>query len=201
MPKVTLISGYCLLALLSGIVGCHTGRDSPTAISIPANSFSMQINGRVWKPYQNSTDPCYSTFKMQASSLGLIPFYSFYAWRDSIGRADFRSQDALTIQIMGVTKPGVYPLNGTWKANFESHVTLNLKQATGANKRYINSPDRTPFVVTVRELITDTPTFIPSLIGSFAGTLYAEDDRNDSLVIDQGTFAFQKGTSNFHHCQ
>ncbi|MEZ0483381.1 DUF5025 domain-containing protein [Fibrella aquatica] len=200
MPKVTLISGYCLLALLSGIVGCHTDRDSPTAIPIPANSFSMQINGRDWKPYQNSTDPCYSTFKMQASALNHIPFYRFYAWRDSIGRADTRSQDALTIQIMNVTEPGAYPLNGTWKAHFESYVTLNMKQASGANKRYINSPDRTPFVVTVRELITDIP-FVPGLIGSFAGTLYAEDDSNDSLVINQAAFAFLKLTSNFDHCQ
>ncbi len=102
---------------------------------------------------------------------------------------------------MNVTKAGVYPLNGTWKANFESYATFRVIQPDGKSRHFSNAPDRTPFVVTVRELITDTPSFIPSLTGSFSGTLYAEDNHNDSLVINQGTFAFLKATSNFDHCQ
>ncbi len=91
-------------------------------------------------------------------------------------------------------------LDGTWKANFESYATFRVIQPNGKSKHFANASDRTPLVVTLRELITDTPTFIPSITGSFAGTLYAEDNRNDSLVIDRGTFAFLKPTSNFNQC-
>lgn len=189
---------YGLIVLLCVVTGC---REQTTEPKQAVNFFSMSVNGQTWKPSQSAQDPCFGTFWMQYGSAGGTPRYLFLAYYDSLGRADFRSQDVLIMQVMGITKPGTYSLTGTWKSNFESYTIFRRQLPNGQSRRYVNDPARGSFTVTVSEwYIRPSSVIIPSLRGTFSGTLYAEENPSDSVVIRRGGMAFIRPTSSTDQC-
>ena len=199
-PQSQIILTYTLLLALNWTVGCK--QTEPVKARVPVNYFSMQVNGQLWTPYQDSTDPCNSTYsgnysELQYASGVVIPFYLFLAYRDPGGQTGVDSDNYLRIQAMNVTKPGLYLLDGTYKENFDSYLTFNVKQVAGKSKRYVNNPNRRPFEINVEEITYRENASIPSIKGSFEGVAYNEIDVFDSLIIEKGKFNF-KYMGNYH---
>ena len=190
-----------LLLLISiGLLGCQ--RQEETKPKTPVNYFSMHVNGQLWTPYQDPIDPCRSTYsgqytELQYSSGEIKPFYRFVAYRDSTGRADVYSDTYLRMQVMNVTKPDAYILNGFYGEDFDSFITFKVEQPDGSFKRYTNNARRIPMVVYVDEISFMKNVSIPSIKGTFSGVIYNETNPSDSLIIEQGRYNF-KYMGGFH---
>jgi len=174
------IALFCLLSCKS---------DEPKA-KVAISTFSMRVNGQEWKPFEDKNDPCSSTYAGISGGYGDKPLFTIYAYRDPTGRADAYSKNLLRLQITNVTKPGTYPLDGTYKEDFDSYFLFVVQQPTGKSKFYVNDPKRSPFVVNVTEIPVKKGYVIPGLKGSFSGILYNEADPSESIVIEQGAFSF-----------
>lgn len=189
---------YSSLIIVSLLMGC---KHEEPKIRAAINSFSMQVNGQLWTPFQSKDDPCTSTYSGSYADLGDIPFYTIYAYRDPAGRADAYSDNLLRMQVMNVTEPGVYQLNGTYKEDFDSYFLFVVQQPAGNATFYVNDPSRSPFIVNVAEIPTRKLATIPGIKGFFSGILYNEADPSDSLIIEKGKFAFDTmSASDKYHC-
>jgi hypothetical protein len=161
----------------------------------------MQVNGEVWTPYQEKDDPCNSTYSVQYADYGIIPLYTIYAYRDPAGRYDAYSENLLRMRVMNVTEPGMYPLDGTYKEDFDSYIIFAAQQPTGDAKRFVNDTSKSSFVVNVQELTPGVYSSTKGIKGSFSGILYNEADPSDSLTIEKGEFTFKVVGANYdHHC-
>lgn len=155
----------------------------------------------MWIPFQAKDDPCNSTYTCQFANLGEIPLYTFYAYRDPEGISDGTSDNLLRMRVMNVTEPGAYPLDGSYKEDFDSYIIFAVQQSTGNVKRYVNDPGRSPFVINVQELFPTKYSTSKGIAGSFSGILYNEADPSDFLTIEKGEFAFNILGANYsHHC-
>ena len=171
-------------------------QEAPKA-KVSINTFSMQVNGEKWTPFQDKNDPCSSTYIGTYSTLSeIIPFYTVYAYRDPQGRADADSENLLRMRVMNVTRPGTYLLNGTYKEDFDSYLMFQMQKPNF--RRYVNDPARSPFVVNVQEFIPIKGSPTKGIKGSFSGILYNEKDPSDSLIIEKGTFVFNVVNSSRH---
>lgn len=189
---------YSTFFVVSLLIGCK--QEEPKA-RVPINSFSMEVNGQLWTPFQSKDDPCTSTYGGHSADLGEIPIYTIYAYRDPAGIDDATSDNLLRIRIMNVTKPGAYPLDGTYKEDFESYFIFAVQQPAGNAKRYVNDPGRSPFVINVQELIPIKYSSTKGIKGFFSGILYNEADPSDSLTIEKGEFTFNiVNVNNDVHC-
>ena len=198
LPAKYLFSGlfWSILVLLTG---CKSNKSEEPKPPVVMNSFSMRVNDQEWKPFQSKEDPCNSTYAGSASALNENPFYVISAYRDPTGRADAYSENLLRLQVMNVTKPSIYPLDGTYKENFDSYIIFVTQRPK--HGRYVNMPSRSPFVVTVTEIPVKKGYVIPGLKGTFSGILYNEQDPSDSLVIEKGEFNFYTmGARSDLHC-
>ena len=197
LPANFLIT-YCAIFITSLLSGC---KEEEAKARVSINSFSMEVNGQLWMPFQSKDDPCASTYGGHSSDLGEIPIYTIYAYRDPAGIDDATSDNLLRIRIMNVTKPGAYPLDGTYKEDFESYFIFAVQQPAGNAKRYVNDPGRSPFVINVQELIPIKYSPTKGIKGSFSGILYNEADPSDSLTIENGKFTFNIVNVNYdRHC-
>jgi hypothetical protein len=125
--------------------------------------------------------------------------YTFYAYRDPKGIDDGYSENLLRIQIMNVTGPGTYFLDGSYKEDFDSYILFKAQLPGNDPKLYINDPLRSQFQVKIDQQIPIKDSPSKGVIGSFWGTLYDEDNPADSLVIENGKFIFR--VVNYHdHC-
>ena len=148
------------------------------------NSFSMNVNGQVWTPFQSEDDPCSSTYSGHHGFLNEMPFYTIYAYRDPEGIADAFSENLLRISVKNVTTLGDYLLDGTYKEDFDSsYIIFVVQQPTGNSKRYVNDPQRSPFIFNVEKFFPRKNAISTGIKGSFSGILYNEADPSDSLTI------------------
>lgn len=193
--RIVHFSFFTLLLLL----GCK--RDEiRTKVSV--NSFSMQVNKQVWTPFQAKDDPCTSTYTCQYGHLGETPFYTIYAYRDPNGTANAESENLLRLQVMNVTEPGSYRLDGTYQKDFDSYLIFQTRNSAGNVRRYISDFRRSPVVFYVDDLYVRPGASIPSIRGSFSGVLYNEGNPADSLTIEKGTFNFNYVGVNYNrHCK
>lgn len=188
---------HSLLATAITLLGCQRLEPAPAASkTTPVNQLSMRINGQAWSPYQPPADPCKATYYGQYGELNYggskqQTQYLIRAYRDSTGRADAYSTTVLGIQLIDVAKPGSYVLKGSWKEDFVAYAVFKISTSPTAYKRYVNQPNRHPFTVIVTEITREKYAYIPGIIGTFSGTLYNEDNPNDSLKIDQGNFTLR----------
>ncbi len=186
---------YSIFLLVLLLISCK--HEEPKA-RVPINFFSMQIDGQLWTPFQSKEDICVSTYHCSFAHYGNSPLYTIYAYRDPTGRADAYSENLLRLRVMNVTEPGTYPLDGSYKEDFDSYIIFQIQQPTGNPKRYVNDHFRSPFIIQVNEIFQPEGSAIPGIKGSFSGTLYNEDDLLDSLVIENGDFTFKYLGNN--HC-
>jgi hypothetical protein len=198
LPAKYLFSGL-FWAILVLLTGCKSKEREEPKPPVVMNSFSMRVNDQEWKPFQSKEDPCSSTYAGLASGSNENPFYVIFAHRDPTGRADAYSENLLRLQVMNVTKPGTYLLDGTYKENFDSYIIFVTQRPKHA--RYVNMPSRWPFVVNVTAITNWKKLVIPGIKGSFSGVLYNEADPSDSLVIEKGEFNFYTmGARSDLHC-
>ena len=187
--KILVISGVLMGTVL--LTSCNKSVEEPKAkAKVAINFFSMQVNGQVWTPYQVPNDPCTSTFSGIYGGIGEKPIYTFNAYRDPTGKANAYSENLLRMQLVNVTEPGLYLLDGTYKKDFDSYFMFQMQQPTGNFKLYVNIPQRYPCVVNVEAIATKKGYTIPGIKGTFVGVVYNEDNPLDSLVIEKGKFAF-----------
>ncbi|WP_162053727.1 DUF5025 domain-containing protein [Pontibacter pamirensis] len=180
---------YSIVLLLLLLMSC---KDEEPEARVPVDSFSMEVNDRLWTPFQSKEDTCVSTYSYSFSHYGSAPVYTIYAYRDPTGRADAYSENLLRMRVMNVTKPGTYPLYGSYKEGIDaSYIIFQIQQSMGNPKRYVNDPSRRPFIIQVNEIPLKERRTIPGIKGSFSGTLYNEDNLLDSLVIKKGKFTFK----------
>ncbi len=190
-----LILSCTLFLLFLMLTGCKG--DEPKA-KVRTNTFSMSINGKQWLPYQDPDNPCYSTFIGSIAGPGV---YRISAYRDPSGAAEWWSENLLRMQVLNVTEPGIYFLEGTYKEDFDSYFMFQIRPTMDNYSRYVNDPTRGDFVVHVHEFLPAR--LIPSkgLRGSFYGILYNEDNPLDSLIIENGEFTFDYiGAGYERHC-
>ena len=173
---------------------CKQQEEQPEAKK-PVASFSMLVNGKEWKPYQNPKDPCSSTFYAATGMLGWmgeeLPFYTVHAYCDLSGRGDAHSENLLRMQVMNTIAPGIYILDGSYKKDlFDSYIIFQTRKSTGDVKRYINDPKRKAFTVTIEAFLPVKGLSYKGIKGTFEGVVYNEDTPSDSLIIDKGNFTF-----------
>lgn len=185
--KIKSISFYSLLLAVFVLLGCEEEERKPR--TVPLNSFSMDVNGKDWKPYEEEGNPCYSTFSGTVNG-GSPPRYTFYAYRDPAGIAEWWSENMLRMQLREVPEPGPYLLDGTYKEDFDSYFMFQTREDLENHNRYVNDPERSDFAVTVQEFIPGRYSSTKGIKGSFSGILYNEADPLDSLVIENGEFTF-----------
>ncbi len=184
---------------VSVFISCKEEERKPR--TIPLNSFSMQVNGEVWEPFQEEDNPCYSTFAGTFGHYGEMPMYTIYAYRDPAGIAEWLSENMLRMRVMNVTEPGTYLLDGTYKEDFDSYFMFQTREDLENHNRYVNDPGRSAFVVIVKEFIPGRYSSTKGIKGSFSGILYNEVDLLDSLIIEKGEFTFAfVGAGYDNHC-
>lgn len=174
-------------------MGCHTKDVSPGRV--PLNAFFMYLDGAYWEPVLSDTDPCYGTYHCSMNGRG---YYGITAHRDPNGIRNASSQDYLRMELINVDKPGLYPLEGTYRTQFTSFLTFSRgRLSEGPRVRYVNRPDRHPFVVEIERLLPIKYLSYPGIEGTFRGFAYNESDDADSLFID-GRFTFGMVGGNDH---
>jgi len=198
--KISAIGSIILGA--AWLMGCGKSAEELNAkAKVAINYFLMEMNGQVWTPYQDPGDPCTSTFSGISGGIGEKPLYTFSAYRDPTGRTDAYSENLLRMQLLNVTEPALYLLEGTYKKDFDSYFIFQMRQPAGEVKRYTNIPQRYPFVVNVEAITTKKAYTIPGIKGTFAGVVYNEDNPLDSLVIEKGKFSFDVLSAQYdYHC-
>jgi hypothetical protein len=188
---------YTSTVLIVCLTACCNKPEEPKA-RVPVNSFSMHINGWLWKPLEPEGDPCRGTFTCNYSEIsGGNPFYIISAYYDPNGKTDADSESLLYMQIMDVNLPGTYALDGSYRNAFDSYIVS--RQQPPSLKFYANNPQRSPFTVQVQDIFPLKYSFSKGIKGTFSGTLYNEADPADSLMVEQGQFRF--AVVNYHdHC-
>lgn len=138
ISQIKSISFCSILLVVSALLSCKEEERKPR--TAPLNSFSMQVNGEDWEPYEEEGNPCYSTFTGVSGDLGSIPLYTIYAYRDPAGLAEWRSKNLLRMQVMNVTEPGTYLLDGTYQEDFDSYFMFQTREDSENHNRYVNDP-------------------------------------------------------------
>ncbi|EMR01065.1 hypothetical protein ADICEAN_03813 [Cesiribacter andamanensis AMV16] len=194
-----------LVMSLLFVLSCEKKEEE--TIHTPVNSLSMEINGQAWKPYER--DPCTSTFMCSwtgVSGPGDIDMdlYTISAFKDTKGRADYRSENQLRIQLTDVEAPGVYLTTGSYKSDFDSYaifIDRTAGDAPESGKRYVNKTVENSFYVQVEEILPREGVSPNGIRGTFYGTLYNEEDPSDYILIQKGEFTFQILDFGWNHCR
>lgn len=183
---------FPVLGLLIVSFGCRKSEHNKTS-SKPVSVFSMKVNGQLWEPSSSADDPCYSTYRCMWSAVDEIPYYTIDASRG------VESENIFRFQVMGVTHPGVYNIDGSYKEDFTSYAYF-ITNKNEAHKMYANNMTDPSTQVTIEEIIPQDHLSVPGIIGSFSGVLYNVDDKQDSIIIDDCRFVFRKTNGDFNQC-
>lgn len=191
------------IGLLTLFLGCQ--EDELVQEIQPLNSFSMNLDDRLWEPSIVAEDECMRTFQCFRSSVSgnnqEIPFYNIKAYKDPQAKSNFESENFMELQISDVQVTGNYEISGSYKEDFSSHVLFIVREPGGASRSYVNEVNGNSFVVEISEFIPIDGFSLPGIKGFFHGTLYNEDNPLDSLVFRSGEFTFKKiNWFNFNQC-
>jgi hypothetical protein len=167
----------------------------------------MQVNGQKWEPTQIGQDPCQRTFQAswsEFSSNGVSrQYYDLVAHKDPQAVTSHLSENTFRLRIFDVPEIGRYPILGVYREPRQSSVAFGLRKPTGEYALYVNKRNDPAFVVVVTDVLYIPPgaSVTPRLRGTFSGTLYNEQNPQDSLHISEGTFSFRKMNRNtFNQC-
>lgn len=160
--------------------------------STPLNTFSMQVNGREWEPSQIGDDICRRTYNGAWSALGNTPFFNITAYRDPEAQTSYLAENSLDIQVMNIKGLGKYLLTGSYLGSRESYASFRVNKPNGIYVRYVTTPGKSYFVVEFKAFSPIPGTTLQAVKGVFNGTLYNDKDLRDSVIIDNGTFTFNR---------
>lgn len=201
MIKSFKIQLLFVFGLMIFTAGCTKNKDHAEKPRTRLNSFQMNVNGQFWEPSIIGGDSCYSRFSCQWSAVDNIPFYTILAYRDSLAGADYKSESYFRLQIMNVQSPGVYAINEPY-GDFTSYARFIKYEPNGNLKIYDNSKNNTSSQVTIDELLPEKGLTLVGIKGSYTGTLYNDENQNDSIVITECKFIFNRiNRGDFGQCQ
>jgi len=188
-----LLSGLVLFILTS----CQNSENDQIAIR-RLNSFQMEVNGELWMPSVIDNDTCTQTFKCSYSQIDDRPFYTIMAYKDSHSEATIHSDNIFRLQIMNVREPGVYPISDT-DGDFKSYARFIVNSEV-AKKTYLNDTLNSSSVEIIGIIPIDG-SVTKGVHGKFSGVLFNTDNRNDSIVITDCNFYFERVNWNdFDQC-
>ena len=186
--KIPLLIVFGFMIIL---VGCTKNQQEVEKPVVRLNSFSMNVNGQFWEPSIIGGDSCYSRFSCQMSALSNLPYYTIIAHKDTLGVPDFKSEDYFRLQIMNVQEPGVYAINDA-HGDFASYARFINYEADGNRIIYDTRKDNKSSKVTIDELLPIKGFTFVGIKGSFTGTVYNIENPNDSMVITDCKFIFNR---------
>lgn len=188
-----------VLGLMIVSFSCRKSDTHKKASSEKVNSFSMKMDGQLWVPSTKADDTCYSTYRCEWSAVDNIPYYTIEAYKDPQLRTRPASENIFRLQVMDVTDPGVYNIDGSYEGDFTSHAFFIIN-TDNEHKMYVNSTGEANAVVRVEEIIPQAHLSVPGISGSFSGVLYNVDNKEDSIVISDCEFVFKKTNGDFNQC-
>ncbi|EJF10825.1 DUF5025 domain-containing protein [Pontibacter sp. BAB1700] len=200
IQKNKALAFLCLaLFLFSGCEKKDPGPEEPIVV----NELALELDGQSWQPTAIDGDKCRSRFN-GAWSVHTVndissPAFTITAHSNS-GKSDMQADDLLEIQITGVHKKGTYHTTGTYQEIFDSYAYYLITHADGTSTRYVNTPNS--FQVRVDEILP-LPGYVAlqSIKGSFEGILFHEQNPEEFIRIERGSFKFNKpNSSNPNHC-
>jgi hypothetical protein len=190
--RLLLVVGLMILGF-----GCKKNNESENLV--PLNSFSMVLNDQLWQPSTIDDDLCYSTFACEWSAIGQTPLYTIRAYKDSQSKVDYTSSNIFRLQIMNVQSVGVYNINDSY-GDFTSYARF-IKNESGNQKIYENSVTKTTSIVRIDEMLPKEGSCLVGIKGTFSGILYNVNNQNDSIIIEDCKFTFNKiNWRNFCQC-
>lgn len=200
IQKIRSLAFLYLMLLLS--VSCDKKAPGPEEPAF-VNELTLQLDGQDWVPTAIDGDKCRSRFN-GAWSLHTVndissPAFTITAHSNS-GKSDMQADDLLEIQITGVDKRGTYHTTGTYQEIFDSYAYYLITHADGTSTKYVNMPNS--FQVKVDEILPLSGFVkLQSIKGSFEGILYHEQNPEEFIRIEKGSFKFNKPNSfNPNHC-
>lgn len=181
--RLLIVLGVLILGF-----GCKKNND--TKNSNPINSFSMVLNDQLWQPTIIDDDLCYATYSCEWSAIEGTPFYTIKAYKDSQAKADNTSENIFWLQIMNVQSTGVYNITDSY-GDFTSYARFIINES-GNQKIYGNSVTKLTSKVTIDEMLPNGGSPFTGIKGTFSGILYNITNQNDSIIIKDCKFTFNK---------
>ncbi|PZX09542.1 uncharacterized protein DUF5025 [Breznakibacter xylanolyticus] len=178
---------------LSGIVflivtGCQDS-ENETATNRRLNDFQMKVNQELWLPSIVDNDTCCKSFKCSYSLLDDTPFYTVTAYRGLQSSAELNSDNIFRLQIMNVREKGIYPISDAY-GDFTSYARF-IDNSGDIQKVYLN--DRLNYSsVEIFEILPIEGSLQKGIHGKFSGILFNTANRNDSIVIKDCDFYFER---------
>jgi hypothetical protein len=191
--KYTLNSSLKCILLLSVMltfVGCQ--KNAPELeTNVFVNTFSMQMNGEKWQAAISEEDACRQRFNGAWSFYNSRPYFTVTASTDPFRKTTVGSK-LLEIQFKEVSEKGIYYLTGNYREHAASYAFYLVTAEDGTSMRYINKENSDAFRVVVDEIRPVAGSSLSIIKGSFQGIIYREDNPQDSLIINSGSFEFNR---------
>ena len=186
--KIPLVVVFGLMIL---IAGCSKNQQEPEKSVIRLNSLSMHVNGQFWEPSIIGGDSCTSRFSCEFFTVDQIPVYKIQAFRNSLSGANSTGDNTFLLQIMNVEGKGVYTINDAY-GDFVSYARFINYGDDGHRIIYDTRKNNTNSKVTIDEMLPEKGLSLVGIKGSFTGTLYSIENPNDSMVIADSKFIFNR---------
>ena len=199
MYKRFKIISLLLFGFIIIIAGCKKEDNIIEKPVLVVNSFTMDVDGQLWKPSIISGDSCYSRFSCEWTAVDQIPFYTIKAFRDFQPGDNDKSENIFILQIMNVQSKGVYAIDEPY-GDFKSYAKF-IKNEPGNLKIYENSVANTTSKVIIEKMLPEKGSVLVGIKGSFTGVLYNVENQDDSIVIKNSKFTFNRiNRYNFFNC-
>lgn len=153
------------------------------------NNFQMKINEELWLPSIVDNDTCCKTFKCSYSLLEETPFYTVSAFKDLHSDTTINSENIFRLQIMNVTKNGIYPISDVY-GDFTNYARF-IDNSGDVQKIYLNDTMNYSSVE-IFEILPIEGSLQKGIHGKFSGVLFNTANRNDSIVIKDCNFYFER---------
>jgi hypothetical protein len=191
--KTHLSSSFKCIVLLSVMLTFLSCQKNAPELEkqVFVNTFLMELNGEKWQPGISEEDACRQRFNGAWSFYNSRPYFTVTASTDHFRKTSAGGK-LFEIQFKEVSEKGRYFLTGTYREHAGSYALYLVTAEDGNSVRYINKENSNTFRVDVEEIRPVAGSSLSTINGTFQGTLYREDNPQDSLIINSGSFEFNR---------